>query len=230
MKFVAPVQDLRWHRFKFAVTLHETVAAKIIEVANAAIASKGSFHIVLAGGNTPRDTYTLLRKAQTDWQKWHVYFSDERCAPFPHPSRNDAMADGCLFVHVPVPREQIHRIPSELPAAECVEQYTQTLEGIERFDLVLLGLGEDGHTASLFPNRNWGKDENSPAVLSVHYHKVDPPDRISMSVKRLNAAEHVWFIITGRNKQDALMRWQNGDFLPVSYINPPGGIDVFVST
>lgn len=225
----APLQDIRWHRFPDANAMDNDVARRITELANRSIAAKGSFHVVLAGGNTPQNIYRKLRDISTDWQAWHVYFSDERCQPAGFPERNDAMAAAALLDHVPIPREQIHKIPAELPQAQCVEQYTKTLAQTGTFDLVLLGIGHDCHTASLFPGYNWGRGDNAPAVLAFDRAPANPPARISLSAHRLSDARQVWFLVSGPGKQQALLRWQNGEFLPMNAINPPGGLDVFVA-
>ena len=152
------------------MTLSETedfVAAKIIALANRCISRKNSFYLVLAGGETPRAVYALLTEMVTDWEKWHIYFGDERCLPAHDKNRNDTMAFDTWLAHVDVPLSQIHSIPAELPQQICVEQYTQTLKNVGNFDLVLLGLGEDGHTASLFPGNDWGDNIDAPDVMAV---------------------------------------------------------------
>lgn len=225
----APMQDIRWHRFGNKDDMDQHVAKVITELANKAIAHKGSFHVVLAGGDTPRDIYSLLRQGETDWSCWHVYFSDERCQPANFPERNDVMARETLLDYVPIPATQVHAIPAELPQPECVAQYTQTLAGVGTFDLVLLGIGHDCHTASLFPGYNWGRGAGAPAVLAFDRAPANPPHRISLSANRLSDAKHVWFLVCGPGKQQALLRWQSGEFLPLSAINPPNGLDVFVA-
>lgn len=208
-----------------------TVAEKIITLANRCIAEKNSFHIVLAGGETPRAIYALLKDAKTDWQRWHVYFGDERCAPENDPKRNDTMAFDAWLAHVTIPRSQIHSIPAELPQKTCIEQYTQILDGVGNFDLVLLGLGEDGHTASLFPGNDWGEKSDAPDVIAVDNAPKTPAQRITLSAKRLSAAEQVWFLIRGDSKKEILQRWQDGEALireklPASAIQPKNGIEV----
>jgi 6-phosphogluconolactonase len=203
------------------------VSEKIIALANHCIAEKNSFHIVLAGGETPRAVYALLVNAKTEWQQWHIYFGDERCFPPQHPQRNDTMAFDAWLAHVPIPRTQIHSIPAELPAEICVEQYAQTLAKIDTFDLVLLGLGEDGHTASLFPGNDWGEKPAAPAVMAIENAPKAPAQRITLSARRLGAASQVWFLVKGDSKKDVLQRWQDGEKFPASAIQPKKGIEIF---
>lgn len=210
----------------------QSLAADIIALANSCIAEKNSFHIVLAGGETPRSVYTLLRHAVTDWAKWQVYFGDERCEPAHHKNRNDTMAFDAWLTHVAIPSGQIHSIPAELPQQACVEQYTDILNNAGHFDLVLLGLGEDGHTASLFPGNDWGTEANAPDVLAVSNAPKAPAQRITLSARRLSAADHVWFLVRGDSKKEILRRWQDGEpsvreKLPASAIQPKNGIEIF---
>lgn len=208
------------------------VAAKMIALANRCITRQNSFYIVLAGGETPRVVYALLKEMVTDWEKWHVYFGDERCVPAHDLQRNDTMAFNAWLAHVDIPRSQIHNIPAELPQNICVEQYTQTLSCVGNFDLVLLGLGEDGHTASLFPGNDWGDSPDAPDVMAVDNAAKAPAHRITLSAKRLSAADNVWFLIKSDSKREILQRWQEGEQsfkkrLPASAIQPKNGIEIF---
>jgi 6-phosphogluconolactonase len=208
------------------------VAAKIIALANRCITRKNSFYIVLAGGETPRVVYALLKEMVTDWEKWHVYFGDERSVAPNDSHRNDVMAFDAWLAHVDIPRSQIHNIPAELPQQTCVEQYTQTLKNVGNFDLVLLGLGEDGHTASLFPGNDWGDSPDAPDVMAVDNAAKAPAHRITLSAKRLSAADNVWFLIKSDSKREILQRWQEGEQsfkkrLPASAIQPKNGIEIF---
>jgi len=203
-----------------------TVAAKIIALANRCISRKDSFYIVLAGGETPRAIYALLKEMVTDWEKWHVYFGDERCLPAHDSQRNDTMAFDAWLAQVDIPHTQIHSITAELPQQTCVEQYTQTLKSIGNFDLVLLGLGEDGHTASLFPGNDWGDNTDAPDVMAIDNAPKAPTHRITLSAKRLSAADNVWFLIRSDSKKDILQHWQAGEHLPASAIQPKNGIKI----
>ncbi len=226
---VKPADTTRWHHIETVIELQAMVATHIIALANTCIKQHGRFSIVLAGGETPRAIYTQLRNCKTDWQQWHVYFGDERCLPMNDPQRNDSMAFNTLLQHAPIPTANIHRIPADVPPEIAAQQYAKTLESVPQFDLVLLGVGEDGHTASLFPENPWGTTPDSASVLVVQNAPKPPPDRITLSANRLSAARAVWFMVSSDNKRDALRRWQAGESIPARAIRPANGVDMFTS-
>ena len=219
---------IRWHTITTSAELERLTTQTILSGAQLAIPARGLFRIVLAGGTTPRRVYESLRNSDADWAAWHVYFGDERCLPPDHAERNSRMAALAWLDHVPIPRKQIHPIPAEAGAEAAAEEYTQTLEGIDLFDLVLLGLGEDGHTASLFPGHDPGATPESPAVLAVHNAPKPPPDRVSLSAQRLSAARQVMFLVTGESKRQAVKNWRNGADIPAAAIAPANGVDVYL--
>ncbi|MGA8147605.1 MAG: 6-phosphogluconolactonase [Gallionellaceae bacterium] len=226
-------QQCRWHRYATAAELQQAAMQAILRAAQQAIAHHGKFHIVLAGGTTPRKVYELLRRAnvdgaEEDWAAWHVYFGDERCLRPDHAERNSRMAAQAWLDHVPIPRQQIHPIHAETGAESAAAAYAQTLKGIGLFDLVLLGLGEDGHTASLFPGHEWGRTSSSPAAMAVHNAPKPPPDRVSLSAQRLSAARQVMFLVTGETKRQAVNNWRNGAEIPAAAIAPANRVDVYV--
>lgn len=217
----------RWHPFATPESLRQAIADKLCAYANACITERGVFTLVLAGGETPRTIYAMLRHCQTDWQCWQVYFGDERCLPEGDPQRNDSMACSSWLDHVPLPTQNIHRIPADKGAAFAVPHYAQLLAGVPLFDLVLLGLGEDAHTASLFPGHDWGALAGSPAVLAVSGAPKPPTERITLSAQRLGMSRAVWFIVSGKNKQEALRRWRAGEPIPASAVNSTDSVDIF---
>lgn len=200
----------------------------IMDSARQAIHQRGAFHIVLAGGTTPRRVYELLRGAEADWAAWHVYFGDERCLPPDHAERNSRMAALAWLDHVAIPPGQIHPIPAENGSEAAAGAYARTVEGIGLFDLVLLGLGEDGHTASLFPGHEWGAAPGAPAAVAVFDAPKPPPQRVSLSAYRLGAARQVMFLVTGAAKRQAISDWRNGANLPAAAIAPANGVDVYL--
>lgn len=224
-----PVGQLRvWHVYPDAVLLQQRAVEAIGRLAAEAIAARGAFHIVLAGGNTPRAIYQLMRGLDADWSAWHVYFGDERCLPVTHAERNSVMARQAWLGQVAIPAEQIHAIPGELGSDEAARRYVATLDGVDDFDLVLLGLGEDGHTASLFPGRVLGEEGASPSVLAVDDAPKPPAQRVSLSAWRLGRARQVWFMVTGAAKGEAVKAWHRGDGIPAAAIRPTAGVDVFI--
>jgi 6-phosphogluconolactonase len=220
-------QVCRWHNFSNAEQLRDAAVEVVLEAAAKAIAERGRVDIVLAGGTTPRAIYEALRGAQSDWQNWHVWFGDERCLPIDDAERNSVMAAEALLDHVAIPAGKIHRMPSELGAETAAAAYTNALEGTGTFDLVLLGMGEDAHTASLFPGHSW--DHVPPkAAIPVHNSPKPPADRVSLSAARLSNARQVIFLVTGAGKREALVQWRTGAALPVAAITPKAGVDVYV--
>jgi 6-phosphogluconolactonase len=222
-----PPQIRRWHPVPDAPSLFAQAAAAVSRLAREAIARRGTFHIVLAGGNTPRSLYEKLRAVEADWSAWHVYYGDERCLPPDDPERNSFMADAAWLNHVAIPRRQIHPIPAERGAAEAARAYAALLREVDVFDLVLLGLGEDGHTASLFPGHDWGLGPEAPAVLAVQDAPKPPPERVSLGAARLSRARHVMFLVTGEAKRRALADWRAGKPIPARAITPPDGVDIW---
>lgn len=193
-----------------------------------AISARGVFHIVLAGGGTPEKLYAALAGQPQDWTHWQVWFGDERCLPPDHPERNSRMAWRSLLGKVPIPGTNIHTIAAELGALSAAEGYAECLHGIGLFDLVLLGLGEDGHTASLFPGQDWGEEPNAE-VLAVFAAPKPPPERVSLSARRLGEARQVLFLVGGAGKRAALSAWQAGEPIPAAAIRPPSGVDVLMT-
>jgi 6-phosphogluconolactonase len=219
---------VRWHIYPGAADLRERAAAAILRAGEQAIARRGAFRLVLAGGGTPRGIYARLREAGAAWDRWQVWFGDERCLPPRHPERNSRMAADAWLSHVPIPAEHIHPIPAELGPEAGAAAYSELLRGVEEFDLVLLGLGEDGHTASLFPGHDWGASAEAPAALAVHGASKPPPERVSLSAWRLSQARQVMFLAAGTEKREAVARWRAGAVLPAAAITPADGVDVLV--
>ena len=185
---------------------------------------------MLAGGNTPREIYRALRGARTDWPAWQIYFGDERCLPPDDPARNSRMAAQAWFDAVPVPAPQVHVIPAELGALRAARNYCETLRAVGEFDLVLLGLGEDGHTASLFPGHEWGTAHGAPDALAVLDAPKPPAQRVSLSAARLARARQVIFLVAGESKRWAVSAWRAGKDIPARSIVPPAGVDLLVDS
>lgn len=214
----------RWQLFHSQDEINQVTTQRILSAAKEAIDKYGSFLIVLAGGSTPKSVYELLAKADADWSKWHVYYNDDRCLPVDHAERNSLMAAKAWLNHVAIPNVQIYDIPAELGPIEGAKAYAKTLAGVRAFDLVLLGLGEDGHTASLFPGQTV---DNSADVVPVFGAPKPPAERVTMSQNRLNNTNEVLFLVTGAGKQEAVDRWRNGVAIPATLIAPKNGVDVY---
>lgn len=218
----------RWHTYADAAAFDQAATAWILAAARQAIDRSGAFHLVLAGGNTPRRIYQALRTAAADWSHWHIWFGDERCLPPAHPERNSRMAADVWLDHVAIPAAQIHVMHTEVGAGETARLYEKTLQGQGDFDLVLLGLGEDAHTASLFPGHDWGTGATAPAVLAVFDSPKPPPERVSLSARRLSAAREVVFLVSGEGKREAVTAWRAGQSIPAAAIAPAGGVDILI--
>jgi 6-phosphogluconolactonase len=216
--------NTRWHAFESQNDINQAAINRILKAADEAISKHGSFLIVLAGGSTPKAIYQLLSQQKADWSHWHIYHNDDRCLPIDHAERNSKMAREAWLSHVAIPQDQIHDIPAELGNVEGAKAYAKTLEGVRTFDLVLLGLGEDGHTASLFPNQ---LVDNSADAVPVFDAPKPPADRITISQNRLNDAYEVMFLVTGAGKQEAVDQWRNGESIPATLITGKHGADVY---
>jgi 6-phosphogluconolactonase len=139
------------------------------------------------------------------------------------------MAGQAWLDHIALPPLQLHAIPAELGADPAAKAYAVTLQHVGEFDLVLLGLGEDGHTASLFPGHDWGEAPDSPAALAVLDAPKPPRERISLSAARLSRAREVLFLVSGESKRPALAQWRAGNDIPARAIAPAAGVDVLVA-
>lgn len=219
---------LRRHVFPDTARLERELRERIAERAARAIEARGAFSIVLSGGTTPRRLYaSLVSLPSPGWPRWHVYFSDERCLARGDAERNDTMARDAWLDHVPIPAAQIHSIPAELGAEAGAAAYSESLRGTGPFDLVLLGLGEDGHTASLFPGQAIGAEREAPAALAVHGAPKPPHERVSLGAARLAKARAVFVIVTGAAKQRALARLERSDDEILHRIAASTGLDVY---
>lgn len=221
-----PQQLRRWHIYSDADALERSVTAAILNAARNAVAARRAFHLVLAGGSTPHRIYRALGQSDGDWTDWHIYFGDERCLAPDHAERNSRMATTAWLNRVDIPPAHIHPIPAELGATTAAAAYAATIAGIGEFDLVLLGLGEDGHTASLFPGHTLGSSTDAPSVLAVTDAPKPPPERVSLSARRLAATRQALFLVSGTAKRDAVAAWQAGHAIPAAAVTPAAGVDI----
>jgi len=217
-------QISRWQLFDSQAAINQATVQQILRLADEAIQARGAFSIVLAGGSTPKSVYAMLKDVQADWSNWHIYHNDDRCLPVDHEERNSLMARQTWLNHVPIPADQIHDIPAELGNIEGAKAYAHTLAGVPSFDLVLLGLGEDAHTASLFPGH---AVDNSADAVPVFDAPKPPPERITMCQQRLSNTRQVIFLVTGAGKQQAVNDWRAGKPVPAALITPANGVDVY---
>jgi 6-phosphogluconolactonase len=222
------LQQVRWHAQDGPSGVIAEASRRIDAAARESIGRNGVFRIVLSGGETPRRLYEALAASAQGWGAWQVYFGDERCLPAHDAGRNSRMAQEAWLGRVGLPAAQVHPIPAELGPHAGAQGYTRTLDGVEAFDLVLLGLGEDGHTASLFPGQEWGTDPAFAAALAVLDAPRPPAQRVSLSAWRLSRSRGVLVLVTGASKREAVRRWRAGERLPIAAVTPSGGLDVLV--
>ncbi len=215
----------QWHQFDDASQVADAVCEQILLSAERAISEHGDFKIVLAGGSTPEKIYQLLAMANTDWSKWKIYYGDERCLPADDKDRNSIMAAEALLAKVGIPAQHVFTMPTELGAVEAAKQYRTAIADVDQFDLVLLGMGEDGHTASLFPGHVNDPEET---VHEVYNSPKPPSDRISLSAKTLANTRQLFFIVTGESKKAPVNEWKQGVDLPVATIAPTAGVDIYI--
>jgi 6-phosphogluconolactonase len=217
--------------FPNARELARAAAEYFVARSDEAIAERGSFKVALSGGSTPKAMYELLAELHPErvqWSRIHFFWSDERHVPPDHPESNYRMANEALLSHVPVSSNNIHRINSENPnAADAASEYEQTLRKITgsnlpQLDLILLGLGADGHTASIFP----GSDvlhETKRLVAAPWVEKLNTY-RITMTLPLLNNGASVVFLVSGSEKAKIVNDVLNGENkYPAQAVKPVNG-------
>jgi len=201
-----------------------------------AIEARGRFLVALSGGSTPSGLYRKLagepHRDQIDWQKTLVFWGDERCVPPEDEGSNYFQANESLLSRVPIPRENILRVKGELVPYEASKAYEQTLNEFAapdldwpRFDLVLLGMGEDGHTASLFPGSQ--VNVTSPTLAVSADYQGRPAARVTLTPVVFNSVRKILFLVTGENKASTVSQVLNGapmlEQLPAQRIRPTDG-------
>ncbi len=223
--------------------LARAAAERFVVLAKDIIAARGRFVVALAGGSTPRAMYTLLASeafaGRVDWECVHIFWGDERCVPPIHPNSNYRMAHEALLAQVPVPEGNIHRMYAEIEPSRAAVEYERSLRaffaldnanqfetgGFPSFDLILLGMGDDGHTASLFPGTAAIHERERWVV--AHYIEKLEAWRLTLTPPVLNAAANIIFLVSGGGKAERLQQVLRGpyqpDTLPAQIIKPVGG-------
>jgi len=211
-------------------------AAKLfVERAAKSIDKRGRFLAALNGGGTPTRLFQLLAKEyrdKIDWENTHIFWGDERCVPPDSPGSSYGQARESLLRYIPIHDMNIHRIKGELEPAEAAKDYQHTLSGFAsppleypRFDLIYLGMGEDGHTASLFPGSP--VDANEPARPVTAHYQDRPANRVTLTPLVFNQARVIVFMVTGEKKAVTLSEVLDGrynpELLPAQRIEPKDG-------
>lgn len=213
--------------------LTEHVSNLIIELADNAIQKNGYFSIALSGGKTPKQLYQRLasKSRKMNWSKTLIFFSDERYLPHDHRLSNYSMISENLLDLAPVPDHNIFAVDTYQPDPETaaamyeksiLENVTSSENNIPSFDLILLGVGEDGHTASLFPNTK-GQFESSDLVIRTHHQQTDT-SRITFTLRLINNAQNVFILVTGKSKSGIIKALkqrlpEQKPRLPVEYVH-----------
>ncbi len=209
-------------------------------IAESSEAAGDRFSIALSGGHTPSELFETLATepylSRIAWDKWSVWWGDERCVPPTDAMSNYALAAETLLNRVPIPAEHVHRIHGEAGSQAASRAYENELRdhfgsGVPQFDLILLGLGEDGHTASLFPGTQALQETRHPVVPSVA--PWPPRDRVTLSLPVINAARRVVFVVVGREKAHALRMviaadQEDAQQPPAALVRPVSGAAQFV--
>ena len=204
--------------YKDAEAVAEAVADYLFDRINACVIEKDICHVLLPGGTTPARCMDLLAEKPLSWDRIHWYPGDERCYPKGHAERNDVMIYQHLFSRPDSVVENFHPIPAELGAEQAADKYRAFFDHIRSIDIAVLGMGEDGHTASLFPG-NPALDSND-SIVAVHDSPKPPDDRVSFGLQTLRYAGESILIATGSNKREAIAKLESGEPIPVTMIEP----------
>ena len=205
-----------WLIFNDEMSLSKALAQEILNIAKKSIFKKDCFSIVLTGGQSVLNLYKILSKSDSNWDKWHIYIGDERFLPARHKDRNDQTINETWLDNSTISKNNIHFIKAELGLLEARAEYEDTLKRIDKFDIVLLSMGEDGHIASLFPGHIYPKEQ----LVVIEQNSPKPPkERISMSYKQLNQSHYVFKLIMGESKQKAVTLLEQNVNLPIAKVN-----------
>ena len=223
--------------------LSSAAAARWLAIYRESVARHGTFCVALAGGSTPRLLYRALSgpaiSAAIEWPRVHLFFGDERAVPPDHPDSNFRMARETLLEHVPVPESNVHRMETEIGDMEMVaSRYEEVLKelvpatdgGVPQFDLVLLGVGPDGHTASLFPDTDILQQRERYAAAV--YVKQKSTWRVSITFPVIDCARHVLFLVAGADKYPVVKRILSDageePLYPVQMLQPAGSVEFYL--
>lgn len=200
-----------WQTEADAAAVADAACRLIGMAARAAIAERGRFRLVLAGGSTPEATYNRLALSDQQWKHWSLYYGDERCLPADDPGRNSCMVAATGLAervgrHYPVPCDDGPKV--------AAARYRERIRSAMPFDMVLLGMGDDGHTASLFPGLDWP----DKTVFAVKQAPKAPAERVTLGVRALQNCRAMLVLVAGDGKTDALQQWRDGADLPIAEV------------
>ena len=217
-----------------AKALASESAQRFTDLAREAVEHRGRFSVALSGGSTPGALYRLLAaqpyRGQIPWGDVYLFWGDERCVPPSDPASNYRLAEEALIGHVPLPADNVLRIRGELSPEAAARSYDRVLQDFycgprPRFDLVLLGLGSDGHTASLFPGSSTLAQTEQLAVPVEAHYQGRPAHRVTLTLPAINSARHVLFLVKGADKAEivqAVLENSEASF-PAQQVRPVAG-------
>jgi 6-phosphogluconolactonase len=205
--------------------LSNFAAERFVAIANRSVEKKSRFLVALSGGTTPLKLFEILSNKkiskQIPWQKTIIFWADERCVALDHPDSNFGQANEKLFKLISIPADNVHPINCEKDATKATDDYSKLLisysdtgDSIPRFDLVIMGLGADGHTASLFPGSNI--ETNKLTTLVEVKYQDKSTKRISLTSAVFNNAAEVLFLVTGESKAQAVLSTLEGVYDPIN--------------
>jgi len=213
------------------------LAEEFKQLSNSSGGHQEKIHIALSGGSTPKILFRLLAQPpcrnKINWERLHIYWGDERCVPPDHPESNYGMTRQNLLQYIEIPKSNIHRIKGELAPVEAANLYSTEIQqnvppgedGFLRFDLILLGMGEDGHTASLFPGS--GVLRIKDKICAVAVHPVSGQKRVTLTLPVINHAKKVAFMVAGETKRivvsEIFSRAAGFDNYPAAHVSPVQG-------
>ena len=205
-----------------ATAVAQAACEMISQAAQQAIAERGVFRLVLAGGSTPNQSYACLAGTVQDWARWEIFWGDERCLPADHAERNSRMVIQAWLSKVPIPPQNIHIIPADMAAENAATAYAHIIMDKFPFDLVLLGMGEDGHTASLFPCATFlaPPHDGDLGVQCVYDAPKPPAERVSLSIAALRNCRAQLVLVTGVGKAASVRHWRDSPTadLPIAQV------------
>ena len=225
--------------FADAAALSEAAAALFVQEAKTAVSAHNRFLVALSGGTTPAAMFRLLATPplanQVPWPQTHLFWGDERLVPPDDPGSNYGQAHELLLRHVPIPPENIHRAKGELSPAAAVADYAAQLAAMAengrffpRFDLAIMGLGSDGHTASLFPGPAQAEEQTEAVMAVTAVYEDRPAHRLTLTPLLFNDARHVLFLVAGKSKAAAVTAVLHGPHAPETWpaqrIQPTDGV------
>ncbi len=222
------------HAYSNKEQMVSATTERVIDEIGQAIQERGVCNIALAGGNTPREIYSMLAEStyrdRVDWNRLHLFWGDERMVPPEHEDSNFRMVKETLLDHVMIPDGNVHRIRGEVAPEQAAREYAELLHihfksDPPSFDIILLGIGEDGHTASLFPGTD-AVEECKLYTVAVFVPRLDTW-RVTLTFPVLNAAREILFLAAGKSKSDIVQRIisikQPAKEFPASMVNPESG-------